>query len=42
MRITLIREAKKFDILKKIGDLSKTYGNFPDSYVKRASEQVYW
>ncbi|KAG5672103.1 hypothetical protein PVAND_002258 [Polypedilum vanderplanki] len=42
MRITLINQAKKYNILKNIGELSKTYGNFPDSYVKRASEQVYW
>lgn len=37
-----MNQAKKFNILKKMGELSKTYGNFPDSYVKRASEQVYW
>lgn len=42
MRITIINQAKKFNILNKLGELSKTYGNFPDSYVKRAAEQVYW
>jgi large subunit ribosomal protein L24 len=27
---------------KKLGDVSKKYSNFPDSYVKRSMEQVYW
>lgn len=27
-------------LLKKVGDLSKQYSNFPDSYIKRSMEQV--
>ena len=27
---------------KKLGDVSKKYSNFPDAYVKRSMEQVYW
>lgn len=42
MRITQVLQSKKYNILEKIGELSKTYGNFPDSYVKRASERVFW
>lgn len=42
MRLTSILRSKKYDILEKIGEYSKTYGNFPDSYVKRASERVFW
>jgi len=27
---------------KKLGDVSKKYANFPDEYVKRSMEQVFW
>ncbi|KAH9633680.1 hypothetical protein HF086_012606 [Spodoptera exigua] len=27
---------------KKVGDLTIKYSNFPESYVKRSYEQVYW
>lgn len=42
MRLTSVLQAKRFNITDKIGELSKAFGNFPDSYVKRSSEQVYW
>lgn len=29
-------------ILLRVGDLTKKYSNLPDSYIKRAMEQVYW
>ncbi|XP_049284852.1 probable 39S ribosomal protein L24, mitochondrial [Anopheles funestus] len=29
-------------LLQKVGDVSNKFSNFPDSYVKRAMEQVYW
>lgn len=29
-------------MLKKVGEISKKYGNFPESYVKRSMEQVFW
>ncbi|KAG4073056.1 hypothetical protein HA402_009475 [Bradysia odoriphaga] len=41
MRITL-PSLKYFNVLHKIGDLTKRYSNLPDSYIKRATEQVYW
>ncbi|XP_033222122.1 probable 39S ribosomal protein L24, mitochondrial [Belonocnema kinseyi] len=33
---------REFNILNIIGKFSKQYGNLPDRYIKRASEQVYW
>nr|CAG4641067.1 EOG090X0ADH [Eulimnadia texana] len=30
------------DILRNIGKFSKDYSNLPESYIKRAMEQVYW
>lgn len=27
-------------VLKKVGELSKQYSNFPDAYIKRSMEQV--
>jgi hypothetical protein len=42
MRLTSFLQSKKFNVLAKIGDLSKRFGNFPDSYIKRTAEQVYW
>lgn len=39
MRIT-IPSRKHFDVLDKIGDLTKRYSNLPDSYIKRSTEQV--
>lgn len=42
MRLTQVLQSRKFNILDQIGDLSKRYANFPDSYVKRASERVFW
>lgn len=35
MRLTQI-------LLSRVGDLTKKYSNLPDSYIKRAMEQVYW
>lgn len=29
-------------LLSKVGDLTKKYSNLPESYIKRAMEQVYW
>lgn len=42
MRLTTVLQGRKYDILEKIGEYSKKYANFPDSYVKRASERVFW
>lgn len=27
---------------KELGEVSKKYANFPDEYIKRSMEQVYW
>lgn len=38
MRLTAVLGSMK----KGIGEVSKKYGNFPDEYIKRSMEQVYW
>ena len=39
MRFTAILLQK---VKKELGEVSKRYGNFPDEYIKRSMEQVYW
>lgn len=29
-------------LLSKVGDLTKKFSNFPESYIKRSMEQVHW
>jgi len=39
MRLTAVLMRK---VKKGIGEVSKRYGNFPDSYIARSMEQVHW
>lgn len=39
MRFTAVLMRK---VKKEIGEVSKRYGNFPDSYIARSMEQVHW
>lgn len=42
MRLTGVLHKAATDMLELIGPLTKKWSNLPDSYIKRASEQVYY